>query len=71
MVFFSLLTVPIEVDASRRGLRLLREAGLMKSEQDASGSRQVLNAAAMTYLAAAVTSLLQLLYYISLAQRRS
>lgn len=71
MVLFSLLTLPVEIDASRRGLRLLNEAGLMHGEQDAAGSKAVLRAAAMTYLAAAITSILQLLYYISIAQRRS
>ena len=71
MVLFSILTLPIELDASRRGTRLLQEAGLMQNQNDASGSRAVLTAAALTYLAAAVTSILQLLYYISVAQRRS
>jgi Zn-dependent membrane protease YugP len=70
MVLFSLLTLPVEIDASRRALKLLREAGLLKAEQDARGARQVLNAAAMTYLAAAFTSILQLLYYIGLARRQ-
>ena len=71
MVLFSLLTLPVEIDASKRGIRLLQEAGLMQAESDAKGSRAVLTAAALTYLAAAVTSILQLLYYISIAQRRS
>lgn len=71
MVLFSILTLPIEIDASRRALRMLREADLLKTPEEAAGARQVLNAAAMTYLAAAVTSLLQLLYYISVAKRRS
>lgn len=71
MVLFSILTLPIEINASNRGLRMLREAGLMESEQDARGARQVLTAAALTYLAAAITSILQLLYYISVAERRS
>jgi Zn-dependent membrane protease YugP len=70
MVLFSILTLPIEIDASRRGTRLLQEAGLMQNQNDASGSRAVLTAAALTYLAAAVTSILQLLYYISVADRR-
>ncbi len=70
MVVFSILTLPIELDASRRGLMLLREAGLLDTQQEEKGARQVLTAAAMTYLAAAVTSVLQLLYYISLAQRQ-
>jgi len=71
MVIFSILTIPVEVNASRRARKLLREAGLMKNKQDDTGSRAVLSAAALTYLAAAITSILQLLYYISLAQRRS
>jgi Zn-dependent membrane protease YugP len=70
MVLFSILTLPIEIDASRRGTKLLQEAGLMQAEADAQGSRAVLTAAALTYLAAAVTSILQLLYYISIANRR-
>ena len=71
MVVFSVLTLPVEIDASMRGLRLLREAGLLRSEQDGAGARQMLTAAATTYIAAAITSVIQLLYYVSLAQRRS
>ncbi len=69
MVVFMILTLPVEIDASRRGLALLRTAGLMQSDDDRSGSRQVLTAAAMTYLAAAITAVLQLLYYLMLANR--
>ena len=71
MVLFSILTLPIEWDASRRGIRLLKEAGLLNNTEDEQGAKQMLNAAALTYLAAAVTSILQLLYYISVAERRS
>jgi len=71
MILFSLLTLPIEIDASRRATRLLREAGLLQNEADARGARAVLLAAALTYLAAAITSILQLLYYVSVAERRS
>ena len=70
MVVFTILTLPVEFDASRRGLILLRETGLMQAEQDQDGSHTVLTAAALTYVAAAITAVLQLLYYISLAQRR-
>ena len=70
MVLFSLLTLPVEIDASRRGLRMLDEARLMVSAEDKQGSNAVLRAAALTYLAAAITSILQLLYYISVAKRR-
>jgi len=70
MVLFSILTLPVEIDASRRGLKLLDEAGLLKNAEDAQGARAMLTAAGLTYLAAAVTSILQLLYYISVARRR-
>ncbi|MGL5082122.1 MAG: zinc metallopeptidase [Microcoleaceae cyanobacterium] len=70
MVLFSLLTLPVELDASRRGLALLQEAGLLETKEDVKGARQVLTAAALTYLAAAVTSVLQLFYYINLIQRQ-
>jgi Zn-dependent membrane protease YugP len=70
MVLFSVLTLPVEIDASRRGLALLREAGLFQNEEDERGARKMLTAAGLTYLAAAVTSILQLLYYISRAQQR-
>jgi hypothetical protein len=65
-----LLTLPVEIDASMRGLRLLRDTGLMVSDEDQGGSRQVLTAAALTYVAAFVSALLTLLYYIMLAQSR-
>ena len=70
LVIFSFLTLPIELDASRRALRMLDESGLLQSAEDKSGAQDVLRAAAMTYLAAAVTSLLQLFYYIGIARRR-
>lgn len=70
VVVFMLLTLPVEIDASRRGLKMLNNAGLMLSADDSSGSRSVLTAAALTYVAAAVGALLNLLYYISLMNRR-
>jgi len=69
MVVFMILTLPVEVDASRRGLALLQASGLMVTEEDRGGARQVLTAAALTYFAAAITAVLQLLYFISLASR--
>jgi len=70
MVLFTLVTLPVEFDASRRGIKLLEHSGLMQTEADVQGSRQVLRAAALTYVAAAVAAVLQLLYYLSLAGRR-
>jgi uncharacterized protein len=70
MVLFSILTLPVEFDASKRGIRLLTDAGLIQSEKDRVGAKAVLRAAALTYIAAAITSIMQLLYYISLGSRR-
>lgn len=71
MVVFAIVTLPVEFDASIRGRKLLREADLMVTPQDEVGSQRVLMAAGATYLAAAVTAVLQLLYYISIGRRRS
>ncbi len=71
VVLFMVLTLPVEIDASRRGLKLLETSGLMLTAEDRSGARQVLTAAALTYVAAAITALLQLFYYISLVSRSS
>lgn len=68
VVGFMLLTLPVEFDASRRGMKLLEQTGIM-SGQDASGARQMLTAAALTYVAAFVSALLTLIYYISVASR--
>jgi len=69
MVLFSLLTLPVEIGASHRALVILRESGLLVRPEEEQGVRSVLTAAALTYVAAAVTSILTLLYYLSLARR--
>ncbi|MBW2727001.1 MAG: zinc metallopeptidase [Deltaproteobacteria bacterium] len=58
---FTLVTVPVELDASRRALASL--SGHYLSDDEVAGARKVLNAAALTYVAAFVTSLLTLLYW--------
>lgn len=58
---FTLVTLPVEFDASRRALVSLE--GTYLSPQEMEGARKVLNAAALTYVAAFVTSLLTLLYW--------
>lgn len=68
-VLFSVLTLPVEIDASRRALAMLGEAGLLEADQDRRGARSMLTAAALTYVAAAITSILTLLYYLTLARR--
>ncbi|MBL7114178.1 MAG: zinc metallopeptidase [Kiritimatiellae bacterium] len=62
-VLFSLVTLPVEWDASARAKRLMVSCGIV-SEQESSSAGRVLNAAFMTYVAAAVTSLMTLLYYL-------
>jgi uncharacterized protein len=63
---FSLVTVPVELDASRRGMALLTQSGLLSSDEERKGARRVLTAAALTYVAALVQSVANLLYYGSL-----
>jgi hypothetical protein len=69
MVVFQLVTLPVELDASRRALAAIEGHRIAEGEE-LVGARKVLSAAALTYLAAAVTSILQLLYYVSLLNRR-
>jgi uncharacterized protein len=70
MVVFTLLTLPVELGASRRAVAMLKTASLLASPQEERAVRSVLTAAALTYVAAAVTSILTLLYYLSIANRR-
>lgn len=65
-VLFSLVTLPIEYDASRRALKLLRE-NLLMSEEELKGVKRVLSAAALTYVAATATAVLQLLRMLLIA----
>lgn len=60
---FALVTLPVELDASRRGLRLLQQYQLADG-QELQGARSVLNAAALTYVAALAQTLGTLLYYV-------
>ncbi len=62
---FSLVTLPVEFDASRRGLRLLQTYQLTDG-RELQGARDVLNAAALTYVAALAQTLATLLYYVFL-----
>ena len=62
-VVFTLVTLPVEWDASRRAKIAIDEVGMLSPEESRHASK-VLNAAFLTYLAAAITSLLTLLYYL-------
>ena len=68
---FALATLPVEFDASARAKRLLAESGIIRTEQETRGVNAVLNAAALTYVAALITAILQLLYYVFLLGGRS
>jgi len=68
IVLFQLITLPVEFDASRRALVALNDGGLLQADELA-GAKQVLSAAAWTYVAAFVASVAQLLYFF-LASRR-
>lgn len=64
-VLFQLVTLPVEFDASARAVRLLDAEGILAGDE-VSGTRKVLHAAALTYVAAAATSILQLLRLVIL-----
>jgi Zn-dependent membrane protease YugP len=68
---FSLVTLPVELDASNRARKMLDESGLVVSEQERQGVDDMLKAAAWTYVAGLLTSLVQIFYYISMAGRAS
>src|SRR5262249_14492836 len=63
VVLFQLVNLPVEFDASRRARVALVQGGLVTPEEDVEVGR-VLNAAAWTYVAATLTSVLILLYYL-------
>ena len=63
---FALATLPVELNASARAKRLLVESGLIVGDDEQGGVNKVLNAAALTYVAALITAVLQLLYYLTL-----
>lgn len=63
---FALATLPVEFNASARAKQLLYETGIIQTEEERRGVNQVLNAAALTYVAGLVTAIVQLLYYVLL-----
>jgi hypothetical protein len=62
---FALATLPVELNASARARRMLTESGLIMGEEEMRGVNNVLNAAALTYVAALVAAVLQLLYWVT------
>ena len=68
-VLFQLITLPVEFNASSRALHMLESTGILSRDEN-SGARKVLRAAALTYVAALASSILQLLRLIILAGGR-
>jgi Zn-dependent membrane protease YugP len=62
-VIFQIITLPVEFDASRRAVAVLASQGFVSGDE-LEGVKKVLNAAAMTYVAAAAAAVLQLLYFL-------
>jgi Zn-dependent membrane protease YugP len=65
-VIFSLVTLPVEFDASNRARQMLRSTGMV-STQEYNGASAVLSAAALTYVAATLQAIAQLFYFVLLA----
>lgn len=68
LTLFQLITLPVEFDASRRAKQQLRQLNILDSSES-EGVTQTLDAAAFTYVAAFVTTLMWMLYYLMLARR--
>ena len=69
IVLFQLVTLPVEFNASSRALKMLGSSGMLGADE-VKGARKVLTAAALTYVAALASSILQLLRLIILAGGR-
>lgn len=69
VTLFQLVTLPVEFNASRRALNILQQQGILAPEE-LGGARKVLTAAAMTYVAALLVSVMQLLRLIALFSNR-
>ena len=63
VVVFQLITLPVEFNASRRALKVLHDTNIL-TKHELPGAREVLTAAALTYVAAATAAILQLLYFL-------
>ena len=70
VLIFALITLPVELNASKRALQLLTAGGFIEGDETA-GVKSVLTAAAMTYVASVVSAALQLLRLILLSRRNS
>jgi Zn-dependent membrane protease YugP len=70
LLVFQLITLPVEFDASRRAKIILQQMGIVRSGEETAGVNKVLNAAALTYVAAFIAALGNLLWLMSIRDRR-
>ena len=69
-VFFQIVTLPVEYNASNRALAFLEGNGMISGREEVTGAQKMLSAAAMTYVAAALTAILTLIRFIIIARER-
>jgi Zn-dependent membrane protease YugP len=70
LLVFQLITLPVEFDASRRAKIILQQMGIVRPGEEVVGVNKVLNAAALTYVAAFIAALGNLLWLMSIRDRR-
>lgn len=70
IMIFQLVTLPVEFNASNRAIAVIEETGLLRDDEELKGAKKVLRAAAMTYVAALITSIANLLRFILIFTRR-
>jgi hypothetical protein len=70
LLVFQLITLPVEFDASRRAKIILQQMGIVQPGEEVAGVNRVLNAAALTYVAAFIAALGNLLWLLSMRDRR-
>src|SRR5437016_7843257 len=71
LLAFQLITLPVEFDASRRAKIILQQMGIVQPGDEVAGVNKVLNAAALTYVAAFIAALGNLLWLLSVRDRRN
>lgn len=69
-LLFQLITLPVEFNASKRALQTIKDTYMLREGAECNGAKSVLSAAALTYVAAMITSLLHLLRLIVISNRR-
>ena len=70
ILFFQLVTLPVEFNASSRGLKQIKQLGLLENNEN-SGARKMLNSAALTYVASVASAVIQVLRLVLILNRRN